>query len=298
MKIFNMPEIALGTVKLGMHDGITNQLGKTQKNEAKNILEYAWKNGINTLDTASSYGNSEEVLGEVIDIDNDWKIITKIPDIKSNSIGIKHINQMLDSFKSSLSKLKKESIYGLLLHNCNNIFLPGGEKIFEAMQQLKKDGFIKKIGVSLYDREQINYLLSNYPVDLVQIPINILDQRLIDGGELKKLKKQEVEIHARSVFLQGLLLSPQEILPLSFKPLLEKVKAFHQEANRRNISAIQLSLGFVKSIKEIDKVVLGINTLEHLYEVVNLENINFDITEFSHLKVDDKTLLNPSNWKV
>jgi len=298
MKIFNMPEIALGTVQFGMHYGITNQLGKTQKNETKNILEYAWKNGINTLDTASSYGNSEEVLGEVIDIDNDWKIITKIPDIKSNSIGIKHINQMLDSFKNSLSKLKKESIYGLLLHNCSNIFLPGGEKIFEAMQQLKKDGFIKKIGVSLYDREQINYLLSNYSVDLVQIPINILDQRLIDGGELKKLKKQEVEIHARSVFLQGLLLSPQETLPLSFKPLLEKIKAFHQEANRRNISAIQLSLGFVKSIKEIDKVVLGINTLEHLYEVVNLENINFDITEFSHLKVDDKTLLNPSNWKV
>jgi aryl-alcohol dehydrogenase-like predicted oxidoreductase len=298
MKIFNMPEIALGTVQFGMHYGITNQLGKTQKNETKNILEYAWKNGINTLDTASSYGNSEEVLGEVIDIDNDWKIITKIPDIKSNSIGIKHINQMLDSFKNSLSKLKKESIYGLLLHNCSNIFLPGGEKIFEAMQQLKKDGFIKKIGVSLYDQEQINYLLSNYSVDLVQIPINILDQRLIDGGELKKLKKQEVEIHARSVFLQGLLLSPQETLPLSFKPLLEKIKAFHQEANRRNISAIQLSLGFVKSIKEIDKVVLGINTLEHLYEVVNLENINFDITEFSHLKVDDKTLLNPSNWKV
>ena len=178
-----MTEIALGTVQFGMHYGINNQLGKTNKNEVKDILEYAWKSGIYMLDTASSYGNSEEVLGGVID--NDWKIITKVPSLKSNTIGSKQINKILDSFKHSLSKLNQESVYGLLIHNCNNIFLPGGERLIEAIHQLKEDGFIKKIGVSLYDGEQINNLLSNYSVDLVQIPVNILDQRLIDGGELK-----------------------------------------------------------------------------------------------------------------
>jgi aryl-alcohol dehydrogenase-like predicted oxidoreductase len=293
-----MPKIALGTVQFGMHYGITNQLGKTQKNEVEDILEYAWENGIDMLDTASLYGNSEEVLGKVIHNDKDWKIITKVPDLESNTIGSKQVNQLLDSFKYSLRKLKQDSVYGLLLHNCNNIFLPGGERLLKAMQQLKENGLIKKIGVSLYDGEQIDYLLSNYSVDLVQLPINILDQRLIDGGQLKRLKKKKVEIHARSIFLQGLLLSPPESLPLWFKPLLGKLKAFYQEANRRNISAIQLSLGFVQSIKEIDKVVLGVNTLEQLYEVVDFENIYVDTTEFPHLKIDDPILLNPSNWKA
>ena len=295
-----MLDIALGTVQFGMHYGITNQEGKTQKNEVGDILEYAWKNGIDMLDTASSYGNSEEVLGEVIDNDRDWKIITKIPDLKSSVIGLKQVNKLLDSFKNSLSMLNHESVYGLLLHNCSNIFLPGGERLLEVMQQLKENGFIKKIGVSLYDEDQANYLLSNYSVDLVQIPINILDHRFIDGGQLKKLKKNKVEIHARSIFLQGLLLSSPEILPLWFKPFLGKLKAFHNEANKRNITAIELSLGFVQSIKEIDRVVLGVNTLEQLHEVINLKNnnVSFDITEFSHLKADDSALLNPSNWKV
>jgi aryl-alcohol dehydrogenase-like predicted oxidoreductase len=294
-------KIALGTAQFGLDYGISNKTGKMHKVEARKILQYAHKFGMETLDTASAYGNSEEVIGGIVGNkinNNSWNIITKTPNFKSNAIGSSQINNLLKSFELSRKKLGQKSIYSLLIHNCNNIFLPGGEKLLLSMDRLKKNGLIKKIGVSLYNNEQINLLLDNYSVDLVQLPVNILDQRLIENGQLKRLKDNGIEIHARSVFLQGLLLMPINNIPSLFEPILNTLKKFHKEAKEQNISALQLALSFVQSIHEIDKVVVGINTLKQLHEIIDVSSARLDINKFSHLSVRESTLLNPSNWGV
>jgi len=130
------------------------------------------------------------------------------------------------------------------------------------------------------------------------LPINILDQRLLEGGYLDKLKKYNVEIHARSVFLQGLLLMPLDSIHTWFNPILDALKIFHVEATIRNISTLQLALGFVQNIDEIDKIVIGVNTLKQLEEIINVSSMRIDVTELCKLSINDPIYLNPSNWEI
>jgi aryl-alcohol dehydrogenase-like predicted oxidoreductase len=294
-------KIALGTVQFGINYGISNSLGQVKDTEAEKILQYAFKQGVNTLDTASSYGNSEDVISDFLCKYSNggyWNIITKTPNFKGSLIDNKQLDKSIESFKLSQKKLGEKNIYGLLIHNCNNLFLPGGEKLLHMLEGLKKKGVIKKIGVSLYSSEQIDFLLDNYSIDLVQLPVNILDQRLIKNGRLDKLKKYNVEIHARSAFLQGLLLMPLDDIPSWFDPIKSVLKVFHKEAKERNMSILELALGFVQSIHEIDKVVVGVNSLDQFKNIIDASSINVNIDELSHLSVSDSRFLNPSNWRI
>jgi len=294
-------KIALGTVQLGMDYGISNQLGQTEKSKAKKILQYASEQGIHIFDTAPSYGNSENIIGNFIRNNPNSKccnIVTKTPYFKVDIIDSKQVNDLFKNFESSQNKLGTKYIYGLLIHNCNDLFSSGGKKLLNAMEKLKKDGFVKKIGVSLYDGQQVDQLLDNYSIDLVQLPVNILDQRLIKGGQLAKLKKYNVEVHARSAFLQGLLLMSPNNIPSWFDPVRGVLESFHKEAKKRNMSVLQLALSFVQSIDEIDKVIVGVNTLRQLQEVVSAASIRVNTTELSYISIDDPAFINPVNWKT
>jgi len=166
------------------------------------------------------------------------------------------------------------------------------------MERLRENGMVKKIGVSVYNSKQIAAILGKFNIDLIQLPINILDQRLVSGGQLTRLKNHGVEIHARSVFLQGLLLMSPNNIPSWFDPVRGVLESFHKEAKKRNMSVLQLALSFVQSINEVDKIIVGINTLEHLYEVMSATSMRVNITEFSNISIDDPSFLNPANWKI
>ena len=290
-------KIALGSVQFGIPYGVSNNEGKTSKKQALSILNFAQKKGIRTIDTAPSYGDSERVLGKLFE-GEEWDITTKTLPFNSKSINEEQIEQLRSVFRESLVSLHKKSIYGLLVHSCNDLLKPGGEKIFREMERLREIGMVKKIGVSVYNSKQIAAILGKFNIDLIQLPINILDQRLVNGGQLTRLKNHGVEIHARSVFLQGLLLMPLKNTPPWFDPIKETLELFHKEAKKRNMSALQLALSFVQSINEVDKIIVGINTLEHLYEVMSATSMRVNITEFSNISIDDPSFLNPANWKI
>ena len=292
-------KLAIGTVQFGVSYGVSNDGGQTSKHEVNKILQYAHDVGINSLDTASNYGCSEAVIGDFIQNNNnllDFDIVTKIPNFPGDSINDYNICELIENFKLSCEKLGKIFIYGLHIHNCENLFLPGGDKLLREIEQLKIDGFIKKIGISVYNSDQIDRILDNFSIDLIQIPINILDQRLVNSGHLSKLKHNDIEIHARSVFLQGLLLMPIENIDPWFDPIKKVLYRFNIEARKRNLSALQLAFGFVQNIPEVDKIIVGVNTLKQLKEIVNIESTYFDPSEFSCLSVDNLKFINPSNW--
>ena len=290
-------KIALGTAQFGMDYGLSNTHGKTDKYEVSKILQYAYDYGISLIDTASSYGDSEKILGEVI-TNYYCKLVTKTPHFSDSYIDNSHVVKLKESFHQSLFNLKQKDIYGLLLHSCDDLLKPGGGLLLKEMEVLKSIGVVKKIGVSLYNSEQIDIVLSKFNIDLVQLPINIFDQQLLIGGWLDKLKDFDVEIHARSVFLQGLLLMTNDLVPPYFFPIKKNLEAFYKSAKELSLSQLELALGYVMGVSEIDQVVVGVNTVEQLKEIIKATQVQINPMEFSDISINDPAFTNPSLWKV
>ena len=249
------------------------------------------------IDTASSYGDSEKILGEVI-TNYYCKLVTKTPHFSDSYIDNSHVLKLKESFHQSLFNLRQKDIYGLLLHSCDDLLKPGGGLLLQEMENIKSNGLVKKIGVSLYNSEQVDIVLSKFNIDLVQLPINIFDQQLLIGGWLDKLKDFDVEIHARSVFLQGLLLMTNDLVPPYFFPIKKNLEAFYKSAKELSLSQLELALGYVMGVSEIDQVVVGVNTVEQLKEIIKVTQVQINPMEFSDIAINDPTFTNPSLWKL
>jgi aryl-alcohol dehydrogenase-like predicted oxidoreductase len=281
-------KLALGTVQFGLDYGITNSDGQVSNSEVEKILDFSLKNGINVLDTASSYGNSEKVLGKIGV--NDYQIITKTIPLKND------VNEVIDGFYKSLENLNKDQIEGLLVHNINDIENKQFDVLFNKLSKLKKEGLVKKIGFSTYTPEHVDLLLDNFEFDLIQLPFNIFDVRLIEGGQLQALKNKGVEIHARSVFLQGVLLDFDNLSDyfLSWKKQFNKYQIMVENSG---FSLLEYALNFALNIQEIDKVLVGVNTEKQLREIVGSVKGQEQIS-FNADPIYDINLLNPSLWKL
>ena len=220
-------KLALGTVQWGLNYGISNLKGKTTSNEVKNILEKAQKENIKILDTSPQYGDSEKILGEN-NLEN-FDLVTKTEKFSNELISKKDKEFLISTFKKSLFKFSVNSIYGLLIHNVDDIFKEGGNYLIDGLETLKNKKFVEKIGISVYSSEQIDKALNIFKPDIIQAPINIFDQRLIKDGTLKKLKNLNIEVHARSIFLQGLIFLKDNNLPNYFQPWKKHIADWHKE---------------------------------------------------------------------
>jgi len=279
-------KLALGTAQFGLNYGVTNQNGQVAIEEVKSILNFAKDNGIDTLDTASGYGNSEQVLGKV-GVD-DCQIITKTASLKNG------INGVIKGFYQSLESLNKKAVDGLLIHDINEVSGKEFNDLFRKLNELKQQGLVNKIGFSTYTPEQVDFLLENFDFDIVQLPFNVFDNRLIQGGQLKALKNRGIEVHARSVFLQGVLLDFNS-LSNYFLKWNGQFDAYQAIVKDSGLSLLEYSLNFVLNNKEIDKVLVGVNSKGQLKEIVQSVKSQSNINAYT---VNDVNLLNPSLWKV
>ena len=204
----SITKISLGTVQFGIDYGINSIEGQVLSSEVESILSFAYSKGIDLLDTAPAYGNSEKILGRM-NISN-FKVVTKTRHFDSFEISNNDVELLNNDFYHSLEGLKQDGVYGLMIHNAEDLLKPGAEKLFDQLQEFKQEGKIIKIGVSVYDHSQLKSILNIFDIDLVQLPFNILDRRMIDSGMFAKLREMNIEVHARSVFLQGLLLMSEK----------------------------------------------------------------------------------------
>jgi len=296
-------KLILGTAQLGFKYGIANEEGKPSEDESFSIMKFAIEFGISYFDTAYSYGDSETIMGKFLKTYKKYKdkvnIITKMPSLQGRIVNEKLINRY---FFKSLERLGKRSVYSYMIHDFNDI-VNNSNIINEAFLSLKEKGFIEKIGVSVYNKSQIEYLLKNFKFDLIQLPINIFDQRLLKSSVLYDLKKKNIEIHARSIFLQGLIFMDKNSLPSSLvgaASYLEKLEKISLEVSA---TKIEIALSFVNSISEIDKIIIGVEKIEQLKEDVNAFNKARDfnklknITSFDSLVIEDENIIDPSRWR-
>ena len=206
-------KIILGSANFNQTYGVKKNF--IRKNEIKKLFNFAFKNKIKTIDTSPLYGESEKIIG--LFNNKRFKIISKIPKLPRN-IKKKNIKKWIEAIvKSSLKNLKIKRFEYLLLHDANSLLGKNGNEIYKSIKNMKISGLTSKIGISIYDFNILDKILKQFKFDLIQAPFNILDQRLIKTGWLKKFKEKNVEVHARSIFLQGTLLVRYNQLPKKLK---------------------------------------------------------------------------------
>jgi aryl-alcohol dehydrogenase-like predicted oxidoreductase len=288
-------KLGLGTVQWGLPYGLDNQHGTTTPETVTTLLNEARHYGIEVLDTASVYGKSEAVLGT--NSLEGFKVVTKSPRFTIPHISDIEVNQLSETFQQSLDLLKRKKTYALLIHHADNLLVPGGDKLLAAMMQLKEKGIVEKIGVSVYDSIQVDAVMKKFKPDLIQLPLSVMDQRMLTSGHLELLKNEGVEIHVRSVFLQGLLLMPLSNIPVFFEPVRPLLTRWHAAAQAQGLTVNQAAVAFVKNIPYVDTVLVGLDNLEQFRSCVNdfTIDINFDATG---LACNDPVFVNPSLWQL
>jgi aryl-alcohol dehydrogenase-like predicted oxidoreductase len=280
--------LALGTVQFGLDYGISNTNGKVSTDEVSKILSTAQANNIALLDTGCVYGNSEQVLGEQLAGSNhQFDIIDKIPDLETNGQSI------TQSIEKSLSLLNVSSIEGLLLHNAADLT----DDTYKELQSLKSQGLIKKMGISVYHPKTTFELEKRYELDIVQLPMNLFDQRFVQTGCIDWLKEKGVEIHARSLFLQGLLLMNPRKLSAYFDPYQPLFDRFSAYCKALNISRQVGALTVIHQHQNIDKFVVGVCSQQQLEQVIEAyekaRHVKFNAEPLS---CHEEALISPFLW--
>jgi len=279
----------LGTAQLGSNYGFKKKV-KTRI-ISNQIINEARKKNITLLDMADSYTNSIKILKKQ-NLKN-WKICFKI----SHKSLLKNYrnNNFLNYFFKSLKELNINNYEYFLFHNVNSLNTKFGKRIYNILNILKKNGFIKKIGISLYAPKEIEHIIEKFQIDVVQIPLNVFDQRFLKKRLLSKLKKRNIEIHVRSIFLQGLLTLKYKDLPKKFKRFKNIFNKWENFLKTNNSNAIKESLQFIYNINEIDKIVIGFDNPKQLLELFSYVSKR-NSHDYSKLKSNNLSLIDPRKW--
>lgn len=260
--------MTIGTVQLGMNYGIANQGGKPDEEKSFAMLRTAFENGITSLDTARSYGNSEEVIGRFL---KTWEgalpfITTKVPN-SGDTPASKLEGYVIETVEASLQTLGVEKVDTVMLHSTADVYAHGN-KIAEAMEALLKKGYADQIGVSVYDGKDIEEMLKYPQYSVTQVPMSIFDQRLIASGMVNKLKNRDYTVFVRSVFLQGLFfLDPDQVTdPILVEHAVPKIRILRRIAEAEGMSIAQLAIAFMRDTAGVTSLVLGADTPQQVKE--------------------------------
>ena len=286
MKINDLKKkIVIGSANFAQKYGADSK--KISPKEIKKILNLAKKNNIYEIDTAQVYLKNKKIFKN---ISKSFKFSSKI---KPNHkwISLEFCQKQLDEHFYNLNTKK---IKTLLIHDVEVLFTKNGDQIFKNLNELKKKKYFQKIGLSIYDTNCLNYLVSNYDLDVVQCPYNIIDKRILTTGWFDKLKVRGIETHVRSIFLQGLLVNKLIYKKPYFKKWKQKISDWFISLDNNNISPIDYCLNDLLNC-EFDKIIIGVNNFENLKEIINFKKIN--INKMLNLKINDLKLIDPRKWK-
>jgi aryl-alcohol dehydrogenase-like predicted oxidoreductase len=287
-----MSKLILGTVQMGLNYGVNNNKGKITLEESQQILLKANLSGITSLDTAEAYGNAHHVIGKFHKNYpyNKFRIVTKVPhDFEANTIETKVTEYLKD--------LEVNCIEAIMFHSFDSF--KNNQKSIDILLDLKSKGCINHIGVSVYTNDQIEYLLDKDFVSVVQLPFNLLDNYSFRGNQIEQLKIKGKIIHTRSAFLQGLLFKNINDKNKVVQNLHSELKILNKIIHNYNCSMEELALSYCLNQKNIDNVIIGVDSLDHLNTNLLASNYKIDeniLEKINEIKIKDTDLLNPSLW--
>ncbi len=285
-------KLILGSAQFGEKYGINNPCASLSKRESIKILKFAKSSGINTIDLAERYKSYKNIFN-IFKL-NRWKVSLKV----SYDL-VKHINEEKFNyyFFQNLRYLKKQKIEYLIVHNPSLLKKDKGKIFFNNLKKLKKRGLIKKIGVSVYDPNEFSKIIKNYTIDVVQLPLSIFDQRFCSSRIIKQINAKKIEVHARSIFLQGLLISNKKNLKKKYFKNNIKLNQWFSYIKNNKKDAIFECLKFVIKKRFVKKIVFGVNKLDHLKKIIKKLNLNYKTQSLDKFRAHDIKLIDPRKWK-
>ena len=287
-----MSKIILGTVQFGLDYGINNTLGKIPIEEIRHIFAFAYSKGVLTLDTASGYGDSEEIIGTYLakNPNKRFEIITKINSSETS---------LEEQLKESLRKLKLNKIEVLMLHSFE-LYEKFKSQITAFCQKNKGKNF-NELGVSVYTNDEIETIISDPNINRIQSPFNLLDNEMKRGEKYAEIKSNGKVVDTRSVFLQGLFFKDTNTLPLDLEQLREPLEKLKRIAASESLSMEELAMGYALSMKFIDNVLIGVDSLDQFKKNINVLSNSISkelVEEINSISIENTNLLNPSLWKM
>ena len=276
--------LALGTVQFGLAYGVSNQDGKVSDSELSAILSLARQLGIDTLDTAQVYGDAEQRLGT--QQTSDFTLVNKLaPGAKAAEVK--------SLIERSLQQLRRVRLDGLLLHRGQD----ATPELFAALREQQQAGAVGKLGVSVYSPEELEqWLARDYPLQLVQLPANLLDQRFLRSGWLDRLEALGCEIHVRSLFLQGLILMAPELRPKHFQTFSHALTRL--DSWQPHLTPLDKALSLITALPQVSRFVIGVCHAHELRAIATAYQHLHSLSdpELASLACSEPQLINPGLW--
>ena len=247
------------------------------------------------VDTAPAYGNAEEVIGSFTSRKK-LKLVTKTVQLQSEVFTKEATAQILSGFKSSLQRLNVDAVYGLLLHDIRDLKKPGFARLADNLSKLRDDGLIQKLGVSAYTIQDIHSAQRHLDINLVQIPINVCNQHFNTPETIEFFKKLGVEVHARSVFLQGLLLQPVQTIQKRFSRLAQMRLKLANAARAEKITELELALSFLHQANFIDVAIVGVSTFDEFRQIMSTDFEKLRSYDWTKFKISNPEIIDPRLW--
>lgn len=290
--------LGLGTAQFGMDYGVSNARGKPNEQEVARLLAAAEAAGVGYLDTATGYSDAEALVGRFLSPDSRIRIVTKTPPVAAPRIEAAHKRDVLESVSRSLERLRIQRLHGLLIHHAADLAKPGWEHLVEAMTEAQERGLVDRLGVSVYDPDQLEMAEGKLRIGIAQIPFNILDSRLARSDVVGRLRSGGCEIHARSVFLQGLLLMAPSSLPDFFDPVRGELARLHALWAGAGLTPASACIAYVIQSGAVDVTIVGFNGLAEFAEVRDIlrgAQMRAAVPQGEGPSIDAK-YIDPSRW--
>jgi aryl-alcohol dehydrogenase-like predicted oxidoreductase len=288
-------KLCLGTVQLGLPYGIANQSGQPDTAAAFSILDAAHSAGVGMLDTGRAYGSSEEVIGAFMaKTGKAFKVVTKLP--RHPDVSRASVETYL---RQSLSRLGLGAVHGYLIHDFEAF--QAHPEVWDHLLAQKDKGAVGQVGISAYYPREVELALSRgIRPDIVQLPLSVLDARF--APLLPELKRRSIEVHARSVFLQGAVFLPDDKLKGSLLAARDSIRRLRELSHRAGVSVQELCLKFVARQEGVDRLIIGVDSaaqLRHDAEVLDrpLQDAGL-LAELRRLAVNDEAAVVPSQWSL
>lgn len=291
-------DLILGTAQFGMDYGVTNSFGKISDKGLEDIMSIAHSNNVRTLDMASTYGDAEVRMGKFLrdhSLTGDFKFVTKVFVNSNDQDSLSSLTQQLES---TLEKMNGVFCDGIMFHSSAQIMHSNGLELYSHFNEFAKSCGISKVGCSFYDLNDFVLLHGQLCFDLIQVPFNIFNQSFFSDSSVWGNNKPE--IHLRSVFLQGILLKTLNQLPKYFQNWEQEFRRYEDLVASSSLNKIAFNLSVAASLKEADKLVIGITSSEELTEIITCFNSIINNTTLipKDLACEDQNLTNPSLWDL
>lgn len=283
-------KLGLGTVQFGQAYGVSNERGRVPEREVAAILARAAQAGVSVLDTAAGYGDAEQVLGNMADATRPFRLVTKTMRISEG------LDAVVARARRSIDILRRRPVDALLIHSAGDLKGPDGPALWKALLELRDEGLFKSIGISAYVADDPLALARQYRPEVMQLPLSVFDQRLLADGTLAGLKALGVEIHIRSIFLQGLMFLPLDKLSPKLAHARGKLERVRRTIEAAGTTPLAAALGFITGRLEVDVAVVGVTALTEFEEILAAAGQHIPALDWASFAIDDPVVLTPSLW--